>query len=224
MIALIDGIANVSPLSLAIVGITIVAILYGLPRLIIQSGIRKLGPIELEHKNQTTSYNTTKLIDEIDTDNRETLWEMTEELFDEIAYSSTLGCSSAVASIIATIASPVRTMVLLNHIAPKLSKANEKDLIDKLLRGVHKSLRHAKAHLRPSSCPVDAMIKSLDVEKYRQVILNWIATARKITAEACRKKIAVYEHTLQGTTDAYWKNVYKELIAKNKQYIQDMEV
>ena len=74
MIALIDGIANVSPLSLAIVGITIVAILYGLPRLISQSGIRKLGPIELEHKNQTTSYNTTKLIDEIDIDNRETLW------------------------------------------------------------------------------------------------------------------------------------------------------
>lgn len=224
MIALIDGIANVSPLSLAIVGITVIAILYGLPRLISQSGIRKLGPIELEHRNQTTSYNANKLIDEIDIENRETLWEMTEELFDEIAYSSALGCNSAVSSIVSTIASPVRTMVLLNHIAPKLSKANEKDLVDKLLRGVHKALRHAKAQLRPSNCPVDSLIKSLDVEKYRQVILDWIATARKITTEACKKKIEVYEHTLQDMNDAYWSNIYKGLIAKNKQYIKDMEV
>lgn len=224
MIALIESIANVSPLNMAIIGVTIIVILYNLPKLISQSGIRKLGPIELEHRNQTTSYNTSKLINEIDIDNREALWEMTEELFDDIAYNSTLGCTSAVHSIIATISSPIRTMVLLNHIAPKLSRANEKDLSNKLLRGVHKALHHAKTQLRPSGCPVDSLVKTLDVEKYRQTILDWITAARRITAEACRKKIATYEHTLQSTTDAYWKSIYKELIDKNKQYIHDMEV
>lgn len=217
-----NGLATIPPITLVILGILILAILYSLPRILRSSGIKKFGPLEIEHADQTINHNLLRQIDAIDTDNRETLWDMTEDIFLMVAVNSSVQCSAAVGHIIDGVASPIRNMVLLNHIAPKLGKSNEDILKSKLTYGVTRALRDAKLYKQIQGCPVSDEISKLDPSKYSAVIDTWIDNARSITAHACVKKIHLYEHTLSQVHNKHWRDVYETCIEKNKQYITDM--
>lgn len=217
-----NGLAAIPPMTLAIFGILILTILYSLPRVLKSIGVKKLGPLEIEQANQSINHDVLKQIDAIDIDNREALWDMTEDLFLHASMRSTVQCTAAVGHIVDGIAAPIRTMVLLNHIAPKLCKSNEELLRKKITHGITRALRDIKMYEYIESCPVIDTVRSLDPNKYNPLIDTWIESARGITALACAKKIKLYSDTLEIVQDKHWATVYTSCIEKNKHYIIDM--
>lgn len=219
---LTNGIAAIPPLTLAIFGIIVIVVLYTLPRTFRGLGLKKLGPLEIEQNNQVINHATLKQIEAIDIENRETLWDMTEDVFLQVAMSSKVPCTAAVGHIIDSIASPIRTMVLLNHVAPKLGRSNESMLKSKISHGITRALRDAKLYKSIDNCPAHEAVGALDPNKYEAVIDAWIQSAREITTKACARKIKVYKRTLETVTDKHWVNIYNDCIERNKQYITDM--
>ena len=217
-----NGLAAIPPMTLAIFGILILTILYSLPRILKSIGVKKLGPLEIEQTNQTINHSTLKQVENIDIENREALWDMTEDLFLHAAMRSSVQCAAAVGHIIDGIAAPVRNMVLLNHIAPKLCKSNEELLRKKIAHGITRALRDVKMYKNIDNCPVVEQVNALDPNKYEALVTAWIDQARDITVRACAKKIKLYNDVLDMVQDKHWVNVYTGCIEKNKHYIADM--
>lgn len=208
--------------SLLVVFGSILAAMHMIPNIIKKLGISKLGPLEMEHRNQSNNYETNRKIEIIDLDNRENLWEMTEDLFSAAADASTLGCDAAIGYILHGVSDPIRTMVLLNHIAPKLVKHNEADLRARITRGISRALKDARAIIHKDECPVADEVAEIAISKYDVLIDQWIDRARSITSQACKKKIEIYEIAIESNSDKYWKDIYKNCIQKNKHYIRGM--
>lgn len=217
-----NGLAAIPPVTLAIFGILILTILYSLPRVLRSIGVKKLGPLEIEQTNQTINHSTLKQIENIDIENREALWDMTEDLFLHASMRSTVPCAAAVGHIVDGIAAPIRTMVLLNHIAPKLGKSNEELLRKKITHGITRALHNTKMYKNIENCPVADQVNTLDPNKYDVFITAWIDQARSITVRACASKIKLYNEVLNMVQDKHWVHVYTSCIEKNKRYITDM--
>ena len=215
-------ISNLDPWSIAMLAVVIAVVLILLPKAVNEIGIKKLGPIQLEQENQTLNYLTNKQVESIDIQNRENLWDATEEFIAQCAMESKISCVAAVNSILQTVMGPIKTMVLLNHIAAKLVKDNEPDLIKKLSRSVTKSFREFKNMALPSGCPSSTEILEVTPEKYEQFFPMWIQIAREITVKACFEKIHIYEQALERTKDKHWKAVFQDCISKNISYIEGM--
>lgn len=218
----VASVAGMSPLSLAVVAIFVLVVLVYLPSLIRRLGITKVGPVEMEHKAQVQNYEINRRVEEIDTDNREALWDMTEDLFFAAGESSSIKCEAAVGYILELLASPIRTMVLLNHIAPKLVVSEEEALRTKINRGIARSLKAARSAICSEKCGVGEEIGNLCVDKYEVLVSDWIQRARSITAKSCREKIRIYEGVLKDIKDKNWEKIYTDCIHKNVEYIRGM--
>ncbi len=193
-----------------------------LPNTIKKLGISRLGPLEMEHRHQTQNYEVAKKIDDIDRENRENLWEMTEDVFSRLADASAIRCDAVVGYILQGVSSPIRTMVMLNHIAPKLVKDKEDITVSRIKRGILKSIRTTKRLATAEGCPVFSDVDAIDINRYDEVVHEWIRMARFITSSACKNKVEVYSAAIDETKDKFWKNVYITCIKKNKLYIQGM--
>ena len=208
--------------SLSVLLVGLLALLHVLPNTIRKLGIIKLGPLEMEHKHQTLNYEINRKIDEIDINNRERLWDMTEDIFAVASEKSTIKCEAAVGYILSGVSSPIRNMVLLNHIAPKLVKSEEDVLRAKICRGISRAVRDAKHIVHGKGCPVSSDVSDLSVERYTGLIEDWMMRARSITSKACKEKLKVYQYAVDNTKDKYWVDVYRSCILKNKSYIKGM--
>ena len=215
-------ISNLDPWTVVMLSVLVATILILLPKAVNDMGIKKLGPIQLEQENQTLNYLTNKQIEEIDIQNRENLWDATEEFIAQCAMESKIGCVAAVNAILQTIMSPIKTMVLLDRIAGKLIKENEEDLTKKLSRAVTKSFREFRHMALPTDCPARNEVAAISPTKYEQFFPEWIQLARDITVKACFQKIHVYEQALEHTKDKHWKSVFQDCISKNIAYIEGM--
>ena len=215
-------ISNLDPLTVAFLVVGIVAILAMVPKIINDAGIKKIGPIQIEQENQTLNFLTNKRIEEIDIENRENLWEATEDYIALCAINSKIACYYTVNSILAALSSPIKTMVLLNHIAPKLVAQNETQLIEKLSRSVTKSIRELKNTVHPEGCPTVSDTVNLSAENYAKFFPAWIKIARDITVKACYEKVQVYNEALSQTKDSHWIKIFKSCRDKNIAYIEGM--
>lgn len=219
---LLDYLSGLDTMSLIVVVIGVLFGIYILPNIIKRLGIVKLGPLEMEHKHQTQNYEVNRKIDEIDIDNRENLWEMTEDIFALAAEGSTIKCEAAVGYILAGISSPIRNLVLINHIASKLTESFEPQLRAKISRGINRAIREARSVTHGHGCPVVDDIMGIKLERYDHVVDDWIHRARAITAKACQDKLRVYESAIENTSDKHWKEVYRACAKKNRDYIKGM--
>lgn len=219
IITLFEG---MDTLSLVVVVAGIIIAIQILPNAVRKMGITRFGPLEMEHKQQTLNYEINRKIDDIDINNRERLWDMTEDIFAIASEKSPIKCDAAVGYILSGVSSPIRNMVLLNHIAPKLVKSEEDVLRAKINRGISRAVRDAKHIIHDKGCPVSSDVSTLSVERYTELIEDWVMRARSITSKACKDKIKVYEGALDNTNDKHWVSVYKECIQKNKSYIKGM--
>lgn len=113
-------ISNLDPITTITLVLGIIAVLVLIPYVIRRAGISKLGPIQIEQENQTQNHLTNQRIEQVDIDNRENLWDMTEELVAEVFLYENVSCYAVTSTLIHTTLSPIRTMILLNHIAPQL--------------------------------------------------------------------------------------------------------
>lgn len=215
-------IAGLDPLSIALLVLALIAILILLPKAVTEMGIKKLGPIQIEQSNQTLNHLTNKRIEEIDIENRETLWEMTEDFFYDLKEKSPLSCKAVVESIAFAISSPIRTMVLLNHLAPKLNLENQSELSEKITRNINKAFKSTRSNSIPNSCTLSVDVAEISTEKFIPNINEWFEKARQIVAKSCFQKIQVYEETLEETKDKFWKNIYQDCINKNTSYLEGM--
>lgn len=221
----LQTIAQMDSLSLLITFIGIMVIINFLPNFVKKMNITKLGSIEIEReqKYQSQNYEINRQIANIDIENRENLWDMTEDIFYVASESSKIGCEAIVGYILNGVASPLRNMIMLNHIASKLVLAEEEHLKAKIQRGIARSLKDSKKVEYGVGCPIEQKtIEKLSPEKYNLLIEDWILRARQITARACNEKIKVYEKALDNSTDKFWKNVYQTCIDKNKSYIRGL--
>lgn len=215
-------ISNLDPFSLAIIALLIIAVVYMLPKVINEMGIKKIGPIQLEQENQTINHLTNKRIEEIDTENRENLWEATGEFLEECALNSKIACPAIINSILQSVTSSIQTLILLNHIAPKLAIDNEQNLIERLQRAAAKSLRILRQSQVPQYCPSSEEVMELSSDRYKDFYPLWIQLARKITVNSCKKKIDTYDEVLKTIKDKHWKEVFTECYNKNLAYIEGM--
>lgn len=215
-------ISGLDPFTVAFLVLGILGALVLLPKVVNEIGLKKIGPIQLEQENQTLNHLTNKRIEELDIENRENLWTMTEDFLADIAMKSQIACSAMVDSILQVISSPIRTMVLLNHIAPKLTMENHGELVKKLKRNLSKSIRDIKNTSLPNSCPAINSISEINPERYSDMIESWILLARDVTVKSCFQKIQIYEEALSNTKDKHWKKVFETCISKNISYIEGM--
>lgn len=215
-------ISNLDPITAIILVVGIIVILVLIPMVVRKSGISKLGPIQIEQENQTQNHLTNQRVEQIDIENRENLWEMTEELVAEVFLYENVSCYAVTSTLIHTTLSPIRTMILLNHIAPKLTKNNEKKLREKIDRSIAKGFRDIKLAKLPESCPSKLETDNLDTHKYKSLIDRWLELAREITSKACADKIKAYELTLEIVKDPHWQKIFQHCREKNISYIEDM--
>lgn len=211
-----------SPFVIGMVLLFICFLLWRIPIMVKSMGLKKLGPLEIEHKNQSFNYQINKLVEEVDITQRERMWEMTEDLIGEYAEASQLKCQAAIGYICHSIINPIRTMVLLNHIAKHLVIENEKILRAKILRGIHKTIRNTNTSMEYMHCAdTDNMLK-INLEGYDNIIDDWLTRARSICSQECANKIRIYRRAIENTEDKYWRTIYKDCIAKNTHYIEGM--
>lgn len=217
-------VTNSKPGTMLILFAFIVTMLLMLPRVVKKMGIRKVAGIEIhgDTEDYTLQYNTSKAVDMIDADMKETVWEYTEDLFMDYAESSTIKCEAIVNSILGGVFNKIRAVIMLNHLVDKLAVTNEEYLKKRLTRHARTSL-HGTLNAVPSDCMHTADLSAINVSKYAAIIDTWIAGARKIVIKSCRDKIEIYEKALDDVHSAYWKNVFVECIAKNNEYIKGME-
>lgn len=215
-------ISGLDPFSLAILVLGIFGVLILLPKAITEAGIRKLGPIQMEQENQTLNHLTQKQIEEIDLSNRENLWELTEDTLAEATNLSQIPCHAAINSKLNAIISPLRTLVLINHIAPKLAMKEEEFLLQKITRSAQRTFREIKFSSLPAGCPVAEKIAQTEQLDYYAHIKNWLGIARNITAKACLEKLKVYDNALKQTKDKHWKEIFSGCYNKNLGYIEAM--
>lgn len=215
-------IVSVPPQSLFMLLLAIIAIIILIPRTIQKSRFTKLGPIQIEQENQTQNHITNKRIEQVDRDNREELWDMTEELVAEVFLHQDILCHAITSTLINTILSPMRTMILLNHIAPKLIKLNEQRLREKINRCINKGFRDIKLFSLPSKCPSGIPNEQLNAEKYKDIIDRWLSLAREITSKSCIEKIKIYQEAINITQDDHWHKVFTSCKEKNIFYIKEM--
>lgn len=219
---LVEFLTNASDLVVVAIITGILLALYALPNTIRQLGVVRLGPIEMEHRHQSQNYEVNRQINEIDISNRERLWDMTEDIFDIDASSSKIRCEALVGYILDGVSTPIRNMVMINHIASKLVIYEEDELRSRIGRGAARVMRDTKRLGLGNGCPVQDDVQSLEQYGYSLLVDDWLERARSITARACCDKIRVYETALADTRDKYWTRVYKDCIAKNKGYIRGM--
>lgn len=219
---LLTYLSGLDTISFAVLVAGVLFAIYILPNIVKRLGIVKLGPLEMEHKHQTQNYEINRKIEDIDITNRENLWDMTEDMFSMAAESSPIKCEAIVGYILAGVSSPIRNLVLINHIAPKLVKSYESQLRVKIMRGISRAIKDARVINHDNGCPVMSDIQALTPERYDQLIDNWIIRAREITSRACLDKIRLYESAIENTNDKYWKDVYKTCVQKNKAYVKGM--
>lgn len=215
-------ISNISPAVIALLVLLVVVVLWMLPKAIKEMGIKKIGPIQLEQQNLTLNHITATRIEEVDIENKENLWEMTEEYSAKIALQSEIACSCAISAILSAVTTPLQTMILLNHIAPKLVKDHEEELLAKLNRSVFKSYREFSGLGLPNACPAQESLSGMSPEKNSSFFPEWIALARDITARACFKKIKIYEEAIEGSQSEHWKDIFKKCLEKNTAYMEGM--
>ena len=215
-------ISNISPAVIALLVVLVVVVLWMLPKAIKEMGIKKIGPIQLEQQNLTLNHITATRIEEVDIENKENLWEMTEEYCAKIAIQSKIACSCAVSAILSAVVTPLQTMILLNHIAPKLTKEHEEELLAKLGRSVFKAYKEFSVAALPNACPAKESIIGISPENNSQFFPEWIALARDITARACFKKIKIYEEAIEGSQSEHWKDIFKKCLEKNTAYMEGM--
>ena len=215
-------ISNISPAVIALLVVLVVVVLWMLPKAIKEMGIKKIGPIQLEQQNLTLNHITATRIEEVDIENKENLWEMTEEYSAKIALQSKIACSCAVSAILSAVTTPLQTMILLNHIAPKLVKDHEEELLAKLNRSVFKSYKEFSVLGLPNACPAQESLSGMSPEKNSSFFPEWIALARDITARACFKKIKIYEEAIEGSQSDHWKDIFKKCLEKNTAYMEGM--
>lgn len=219
---LLEYLSGLDTLSLMVLVVGVIFGIYILPNVIKRLGIVKLGPLEMEHKHQTQNYEINRKIDEIDIDNRENLWEMTEDIFAMAAEASPIMCDAAVGYILAEISSPIRNLVLINHIAPKLTASFEPQLRAKISRGISRAIRDARSITHGQGCPVVDDIMAIKLERYDKLVDDWIDRARSITCKACQDKLRVYDTAIENTSDKHWKEIYRNCAMKNREYIRGM--
>lgn len=219
---LLDYLSGLDTLSLMVLVVGVIFGIYILPNVIKRLGIVKLGPLEMEHKHQTQNYEINRKIDEIDIENRENLWDMTEDMFAVAAETSTIKCDAAVGYILAGISSPIRNLVLINHIAPKLTASFEPQLRAKISRGISRAIRDARSINHGQGCPVVDDIMAINLERYDKLVDDWIDRARAITVKACQDKLRVYDTAIENTSDKHWKGIYRNCAMKNREYIRGM--
>ena len=217
-------VTNANPGTMIILFAFSVTMLLLLPRAVRKMGIRKLAGVEIhaDTEDYTLQYNTSKDIDEVDTVMKERLWEYTEDLFMDYAESSTIKCEAIVNSILGGVFNKIRAVIMINHLVERLAVSNEEYLKKRLTRHARTSL-NGTLHAVPASCVSKSELSSIDAAKYGSLIDTWIAEARRIVVAACRDKIEIYEKAIDEAHSIYWKNVFDECIAKNKEYIKGME-
>lgn len=208
--------------SLVVLILGVIAIIYFLPNAVKKMNIVKLGPLEIEHRHQSQNYEVNRMIENIDLENRENLWEMTEDIFNSVAESSTIECEAVVGYIINGVSNPIRNIVMMNHVTKKLMKSEEQQLKEKIKHGISRSIRDAKRVDYAEGCPIENDLLDINTDKYSKVIDDWIIRARQITARACLAKINVYERAIAEINDNYWKEIYKSCIKKNQNYLKGM--
>lgn len=215
-------ISGLDPISLAVLVLGIFGVLILLPKAITESGIKKLGPIQMEQENQTVNHLTQRAIEAIDIQQRENLWEMTEDmLFDKLSQSRVL-CHLAAMAIAHSLLNPLRNLILLNHIAPKLDIHEEEFLLQKIKRSVQKASRETRPELLPTGCPSVENIKGFEPGALQSLLQEWLKQAREITAKSCLEKMKQYNKALEQTRDKHWKEVFTSCYDKNLGYIEAM--
>ena len=215
-------ISNISPAVVALLVVLVIVILRMLPKAIKEIGIKKIGPIQLEQQNLTLNHITATRIEEVDIENKENLWEMTEEFSAKIALQSKVSCSCAVSAVLSAVVTPLQTMILLNHLAPKLTQDHEEELLAKLGRSVFKSYKDFSVLSLPNSCPAQESLLGISPENNSQFFPEWISLARDITARSCFKKIKIYEEAIEGSQSQHWKDIFKKCLEKNTAYMEGM--
>lgn len=215
-------IQNLNPAIIAIIVLGIIAVLYLLPQVVQGTGLKKIGPIQLEQENQTLNHLTNKRIEAIDIENRENLWEATEEYIQQCAMESQIQCVALVNSILAAITSPIKTMILLNHIAPKLVFENEPQIIEKLKRAIARGLREISNAIKPETCSEANLEQMQSLKDYSNFFPAWLKIAREITVKACFEKVKIYEEALEQTRDKHWTKIFQSCLDKNISYIEGM--
>lgn len=215
-------IQNLNPAIIAIIVLGIIAVLYLLPQVVQGTGLKKIGPIQLEQENQTLNHLTNKRIEAIDIENRENLWEATEEYIQQCAMESKIRCVALVNSILAAITSPIKTMILLNHIAPKLVFENEQQIIEKLKRAIARGLREINNAIKPETCTEASLEEMQSLKDYSNFFPAWLKIAREITVKACFEKVKIYEEALEQTRDKHWTKIFQSCLDKNISYIEGM--
>lgn len=211
-----------SPFVIIMVFLFIAFLLWRIPSMAKDMGIKKFGPLELEQKNHSFNYQINKLVEEVDNIQKERMWEMTEDLIGEYADAAPMQCQAAVGYICHNIINPLRTMIFLNHIAKHLVVQNEKVLRSKISRSINKTLRNTHLSMQHVQCPDLKNMVQENQHSYDMVIDDWLQRARDICSQECTNKIRIYHKALNNTKDHYWKSIYQDCIAKNTHYIHGM--
>lgn len=215
-------ISGLDPISLVILVFGIFGVLILLPKALTEAGIKKLGPIQLEQENQTLNHITQRQIESIDTQNRENLWEMTEDLVFDKLFESKISCNMAAAAVTHALITPLRNMILLNHVAPKLAINEETSLKERITRSINRTRREIDAQLLPNACPATESIQTLNIDNNGNFIDGWLKNSREITAKSCLEKLKTYNAALNQTKDRHWKDIFTNCYNKNVDYIEAM--
>lgn len=215
-------ISGLDPISLVVLVFGIFGVLILLPKAITEAGIKKLGPIQLEQENQTINHLTQRTIESIDIQNRENLWAMTEDLIFDKLFESKVPCNFAAAALTHALINPLRNMILLNHVAPKLAINEESSFKEKLNRSINRSRREINPQLLPPNCPSENSIKTLDLSSSSEFLNNWLRLSREITSKSCLEKLKTYAAALDQTKDRHWKDIFTKCYNKNVDYIEAM--
>ncbi len=222
MTDVVSAIGGLSGIQVVVVGVCLLAALHLLPDFVSRLGVTKLGPIEIERRNLSADYQVRREIDAIDRDARERLWDMTEDMIHEGIGLDGVGCEAVSGCILYSISSPLRNMIMLNHMAQRLAVENERSLQDRLARGIRRSCREMSRVAVGAGCPVSQSILQIDSRVFEQFILDWIVRARSITVRACRDKVAIYSRAASEIRDRYWIDVFKLCENKNIGYVRGM--
>lgn len=217
----VSVLSQISTANLVVIIIGIVIVLVIINRM----HITKLGPLEIEHKDQTINAGVHKQLEDLDDQLRSNVWDMTSTLTRTASGQFDIQeglCYLAKRALMYIISVPLQDAAISNHFTKRLSPTHREYYRQQILdsiRDYYKELYYAG---RTSERTCDNLPPWEDMqEKYELFVQEWLVRVAHLTIETCKLKIEIYEDALTHSSE-HWNEIFKKCKSKNEKYIKEL--
>ena len=188
-------------------------------------GIKNIGPIKLEQRNQTTMHSMNEATKDSDDSCRRQLRHITSSMKINISniFAAVNVCSIARVALSSAIRSSLYESIANNHFTRELMPENYEGYRERLVEMIKEEYMYLSSFAKDTSCNHESLPPWAAISKNMVVFVElWIKRISREVMLNCERKIQIYQKyqgDFEDAKDEYRLRIVKNCIQKNEEYV-----